>query len=139
MTRPTSAQVREELQRRNRRIRFRQTLQSTLCCFTTLAAGAVLAAALWFPVLQVRSDVLSPRLHSGDLVLCCRTDLLQPGDIAACFEGNTLLLRQCISGEGDPVILSDTDGSPISVRREQIFGRVLLQLWPLDGFMERGI
>lgn len=86
-----------------RQIQFRMVLQSTVCTIVTIAAAIMLAANLWFPILQVYGNSMSPALHTGDILLCIKTQTLSQGDITAFYHNNKLLIKRVIGCGGDRV------------------------------------
>ena len=93
-----------------RHMQLRMALQSTVCFIVTLAATAILAANLWFPIVQVFGNSMSPTLHTGDVLLCVKTDALEQGDIAAFYHNNKLLIKRVIGCEGNEVSI-DASGT----------------------------
>jgi len=85
------------------RIQFRMVMQNTVCTIVTIAAAAILAANLWFPILQIYGNSMSPTLRTGDVLLCIKTDTLAQGDIAAFYHNNKLLVKRVIGCGGDRV------------------------------------
>jgi signal peptidase I len=92
------------------RIRYRMVLQSTVCGIVTVAAAAMLASMLWFPILQVYGNSMSPTLRTGDVLLCVKTGNISQGDITAFYHNNKLLIKRIIGKGGDRVEIS-TDGT----------------------------
>ena len=83
------------------RIQFRMAIQNTICTIVTIAAAILLAANLWFPILQVYGNSMSPTLRTGDVLLCIKTDTLVQGDITAFYHNNKLLIKRVIGCGGD--------------------------------------
>lgn len=73
-----------------------------------LAASTVLAATLWFPVLEVTGSSMAPSLESGQVVLTLRTSEPEPGDITVFYHENQILVRRMIAGAGDWIDINDT-------------------------------
>ena len=103
--RPTSAQLKDELRRMDRRSQYMMTLKSTVCTLMTLAAIFMLVATLWLPVLQVYGNSMAPTLTSGDVLLCVKTRELRYGDIAAFYHNNKILVKRVIGCGGDQMEL----------------------------------
>lgn len=80
-----------------------------VCILLIAAAAAVLAAILWFPVLQIYGVSMAPALQDGQIVFCVRTSDFEPGDIAAFYYNNKILVKRIICGPGDWVSI-DGDG-----------------------------
>jgi signal peptidase I len=73
-----------------------------------LAASTVLAATLWFPVVEVTGSSMAPSLESGQVVLTLRTSEPEPGDITVFYHENQILVRRMIAGAGDWIDINDT-------------------------------
>lgn len=159
LPRPTAAQVEAELRRMDFTRHYRAALKSTVCLLLTTAAAAVLAAVFLFPILRVSGSAMSPVLEEGDVVLCLKTDRLEPGDTAAFYHNNKLLLRQVTAlpgeqaswnkpedasltvPEGHFFVLAQDPSFPDSrheelgyIPKERILGKVLFRLSPLSRF-----
>lgn len=104
----TDGEIRMERSRLRDWRRFGRTLCSTLRALVVVAALAVLAASLWLPVLRIYGTSMQPALSDGQIVLAVKTRRLSPGDIAAFYYGNQLLVKRCIAESADWVSI---DGS----------------------------
>ena len=62
MERPSSHEVRAELDRVKHGKMYRSTLKSTIYVLVTVAAFAILVATLWMPVLEVYGGSMEPTL-----------------------------------------------------------------------------
>lgn len=100
-TRPSVAQIEDEIRRLNYRKRYRSVLRSTIYALITVAAVAVLIATLWMPVLQIYGGSMSPTLVDGNIVVSVKTSDLQPGDIVAFYYNNKILVKRVIASSGD--------------------------------------
>lgn len=109
-------QLEKEINRIQHRSRYRAALKSTVLMLLVLASVSVLAAALWFPVLQVTSESMTPQLENGHAVLTVRTQDIQQGDVVAFYHNNRVLIRRVIAVGGDWVHI-DASGS-VSVNGE---------------------
>lgn len=116
--RPTALQLEKELKRADYAGRFRSALKSTVFLLLTTAAVSVLAATLWFPVLQIYGDSMAPTLSSGNVVLCIKTSDADPGDVIAFYDNNKLLVKRCIAGPGSRVDIRE-DGTVLVNGQEQ--------------------
>ena len=108
--RPTSEQLRAELEYETDKKRYRSTLRSTIRVLTFVAAVSVLRAVFFIQVLRVRGDSMSPNLYEGDLVIAVRTQRFDPGDIIAFYYGPSILLKRVVGSPGD-IINIDDDGN----------------------------
>lgn len=107
---PENTQIALELARENERVRFRSILRSTLCTLVVVAALAVLAATIWFPVLQIYGSSMTPTLEEGDIVVSVKGNEFESGDLIAFYVGNKILVKRCIGGPGQWVEI-DEDGN----------------------------
>ncbi len=115
---PTTAQLEAELERERYGRRYRSALRGTVCALAIVAMVAMLAAA-GLPVLQMSGGVMAPTLETGEIVVVIRTEAIEPGDIAAFYSNNKLLVRRVIAGAGDWVDIDaagnvTVNGAPLS-------------------------
>lgn len=108
--RPTSVQLRAELERVTERKRYRSTMRNTIQILVFVAAVSVLLAVFLIQVLRVRGDSMAPSLDEGDLVVALRTNSFDPGDIVAFYYGPSILLKRVVGSPGD-IINIDDDGN----------------------------
>ncbi len=109
-TKPSVAQLEEELHRVEYNRRYRSVLRSTVYTLVVVAAISVLAATLWLPVLQIYGSSMTPTLQNGEIILSVKTSEFQPGDIAAFYYNNKILIKRIICGPGDWIDMDD-DGT----------------------------
>ena len=107
---PSLEQIEEERKRLRYRSRYRRTLKSTIAILVVVAAAAVLVATLWMPVLRIYGSSMVPTLSDGQIVVSVKTTDFRPGDIAAFYHGNKLLIKRYIAGPSDWVNI-DNDGN----------------------------
>ena len=98
---PTADQIERERSRLRYKKRYNRTLRSTIAILVVVAAFAVLVATLWMPVLQIYGSSMSPTLADGQIVVSVKTSDFEPGDIAAFYHGNKLLIKRYIAGPAD--------------------------------------
>lgn len=108
--RPTSVQLKAELERVTERKRYRSTMRNTIQILVFVAAVSVLLAVFLIQVLRVRGDSMAPSLDEGDLVVALRTNSFDPGDIVAFYYGPSILLKRVVGSPGD-IINIDDDGN----------------------------
>lgn len=106
---PSLNELKTELHRERYRSRYQRVLWSTFFTLVVVAAFAVLAATLWFPVLEIYGLSMSPTLSQGDIVVSVAVSDLDRGDLVAFYFGNRLLVKRCIALPGDQVTI-DADG-----------------------------
>ena len=107
---PSLEQIENERKRLRYRSRYGRTLKSTIAILMVVAAAAVLVATLWMPVLRIYGSSMVPTLSDGQIVVSVKTTDFQPGDIAAFYHGNKLLIKRFIAGPSDWVNI-DNDGN----------------------------
>ncbi len=107
---PSLEQIENERKRLRYRSRYGRTLKSTIAILMVVAAAAVLVATLWMPVLRIYGSSMVPTLSDGQIVVSVKTTDFRPGDIAAFYHGNKLLIKRFIAGPSDWVNI-DEDGS----------------------------
>ena len=110
--RPSVAVLEEELQRLHRRRRRRKVLRIALSYAVMLISCLLLISILWFPVLQIRGNSMSPTLKNEDVVVCLKTDALSYREIAIFYHNNKLLVKRIIGCSGDTVDIRE-DGTVI--------------------------
>lgn len=115
---PELSQLRSELERENRKGRFRKALRSTLYTLVIVAAAAVLVATLWMPVLRIYGSSMTPTLSPGDIVVSVKGSDYDRGDVVALYYGNKLLVKRVIGTAGDWIDI-DKDGN-VSVNGETL-------------------
>lgn len=104
----TTAQLEKELHYVRKKCRYRARLRNALVTVLVLSAIFVLAVTLWFPVIQVTGEALSPQLESGQFLLTVRTQNHRQGDIIAFYHNNQILIRRVIGLPGDQVHIDDS-------------------------------
>lgn len=100
-------QLEKEIKRTQHHRNRRRAIRHAVSGFLVLAAISVLAATLWFPVLEITGSSMEPLLESGHVVLTYRTRELQPGDVAAFYHDNRILVKRVIAVAGDWVEIDD--------------------------------
>ena len=104
---PSLSQLRAELEREKYRKRYAAMLRSTIGTLIVVAAVAVLVSTIWMPVLRIYGSSMTPTVKEGELVVCVKTGDLHPGDVAAFYLGNKLLVKRCIAGPGQWVDMDE--------------------------------
>ena len=138
-TKETSLPTAEQLDMERRRLRYKRrynrTLRSTVAILIVVAALAVLAATLWMPVLRIYGSSMSPTLQDGQIVVSIKSSRFEPGDIAAFYHGNKLLIKRYIAGPGQWVDIDENgnvfvDGSLLDepYLMEKAYGQTNIEL-----------
>ena len=110
LRRPPLSELREELQREKYKRRYKTVLRNTICTLLVVAAVAVLAATLFFPVMRVFGTSMTPSLREGEIVVALKNYDFNKGDIVCFYYGNKLLVKRYIAGPGDWVDIRE-DGT----------------------------
>lgn len=108
--RPSVQLLESELARIRENKRYRESIKSTFSTILALFTAALLAATLWFPVLQVYGSSMSPTLSGGDVLICVKNGQVQPGDVVAFYHNNKILVKRIIAQSGDLVEIAE-DGT----------------------------
>jgi len=104
---PSVEELQAELERLKYRSRYRNAFFSTVNVLIAAAAVAILAATLWFPVLQIYGTSMEPTLDDGNIVVSLRTGTMKQGDVVAFYYNNNILVKRMIAGPGDWVDIDD--------------------------------
>lgn len=107
---PSIQQLEAELKRVKYKNRYYSVLRSTIYTLIVVAAIAILVATLWLPVLQIYGNSMTPTLQDGQIIFCVKTAEFKPGDIAAFYYNNKILVKRIICGPGDWVNI-DANGT----------------------------
>lgn len=132
---PSIEQIESERKRLRYRSRYSRTLKTTIAVLVVVAALAVLIATLWMPVLRIYGTSMVPTLSDGQIVISVKTESFEPGDIAAFYLGNKLLIKRYIAGPGEWVNLDEAgtvflNGKPLDepYLTEKSFGQTDIEL-----------
>ena len=106
---PTTEQLEGELKRVRYKSRYRSVLRSTIYSLITVAAIAVLITTLWFPVLRVYGNSMTPTLQNGEIIFTVKVSEFEPGDIISFYYNNKILIKRVIARSGEWVNM-DADG-----------------------------
>ena len=107
---PTTEQLEGELKRVRYKSRYRSVLRSTIYSLITVAAIAVLITTLWFPVLHVYGNSMTPALQNGEIIFTVKMSEFEPGDIISFYYNNKILIKRVIARSGEWVNM-DADGN----------------------------
>ena len=107
---PTTEQLEAELKRVRYKSRYRSVLRSTIYSLITVAAITVLITTLWFPVLRVYGNSMTPTLQNGEIIFTVKVSEFEPGDIISFYYNNKILVKRVIAGPGDWVDIRE-DGT----------------------------
>lgn len=132
---PSMEQIEKERSRLQYRSRYSRTLKSTIAVLLVVAAIAVLVATLWMPVLRIYGTSMVPTLEDGQIVISVKTESFEPGDIAAFYLGNKVLVKRYIAGPGEWINLDESgnvfiNGEPLDepYLTEKSYGQTNIEL-----------
>ena len=132
---PSAEAVAKERERLQYKKKYNRTLRSTIYALLVVAALAVLVATLWMPVLRIYGSSMSPTLQDGQIVVSIKSSRFEPGDIAAFYHGNKLLIKRYIAGPGQWVDIDENgnvfvDGSLLDepYLMEKAYGQTNIEL-----------
>lgn len=132
---PSMEQIEKERSRLQYRSRYSRTLKSTIAVLLVVAAIAVLVATLWMPVLRIYGTSMVPTLGDGQIVISVKTESFEPGDIAAFYLGNKVLVKRYIAGPGEWINLDESgnvfiNGEPLDepYLTEKSYGQTNIEL-----------
>ena len=106
-SRPSVALLEAELIRMDSRQESRLRRQSLLCLLLSIVTQIFLAVILWFPILEVNGNSMSPTLQDGDILLCIKTKDVTYEDITLFYHNNKILVKRLIGVGGDTIGFSD--------------------------------
>ena len=105
---PEADELLEELKRERHTHRYLSMIKSTAGVLITVIAIAVIISNLYLPVLHIYGSSMTPALESGEIVVAINNKRFQCGDIIAFYYGNKLLVKRCIAGPGDFVVIDES-------------------------------
>jgi len=108
--RPTSEELKAELDRVRYAGRYRKTIRSTVFSLITVAAAAVLVATVFLPVFQIYGSSMTPTLKDGNIVVSVKHSEFESQDVIAFYYNNKILVKRIIAVSGQWVDIDD-DGN----------------------------
>lgn len=107
---PSLDEIQQERKRIRKGIYFRKSLRSTISVLVVVAAVAVLITTLFFPILQISGDSMSPTLEHDEIVVLQKTKNIKDGDLIGFYYQGKILLKRVIASPGDEVNI-DIEGN----------------------------
>ena len=104
----TVRQIEGELKRLRRKQNSRRIFRQTVFSLLVVAAVAVLAAMLFFPIFRVTGSSMEPTLDPKAIVVCLKSSRFQSGDLVAFYYNNKVLLKRVIGTAGDTIEIDDS-------------------------------
>ncbi len=94
----------EELEQELKSVKYKEryfkVMFNTVFVLITVSAIAILLSTLFFPVLRIYGNSMTPTYQDDDLVLCLTTKGYEQGEIVAFYYNNNLLVKRIIASEG---------------------------------------
>ena len=97
LKRPPLSELKAELKRERYKRSYKHLLRNTVFTLIVVAAIAVLAATLWFPVMRIFGNSMNPTLEEGEVVVAVKGSSFQAGDIIGFYYGNKLIVKRFIA------------------------------------------
>lgn len=107
---PTTKELETELKKEVFKFRYKSLLKSTVYALLIVIAISVIAATLFFPVLQIYGTSMAPALIEDDIVVSIKKSNFETGDIIAFYYNNRILVKRVIATSSDWVNI-DEDGT----------------------------
>lgn len=104
----TVRQIEGELKRLWRKQNSRRIFRQTIFSLLVVAAAAVLAAMLFFPIFRITGSSMEPTLNAKEIVVCLKSSRFQSGDLVAFYYNNKVLLKRVIGTAGDTIEIDDS-------------------------------
>lgn len=104
---PTREQLERELERVKYRKGYLKALRGTVAILVVVAAVAVLAATMMFPVLRIYGNSMTPTLEEGNIVVALKSTDYERGDLIAFYYNNKILVKRVIALPGEWVNIDD--------------------------------
>lgn len=104
---PDISQLEEELERERHKKRYGTTLKSTVFTLIVVSAVAVLIATIFFPVLKIYGNSMTPTLNEGEIIIALKSNNFENGDVIAFWYGNKLLVKRIIANPGQWVNIDE--------------------------------
>lgn len=104
----TVRQIEGELKRLRRKQNSRRIFRQTVFSLLVVAAAAVLAAMLFFPIFRVTGSSMEPTLNAKEIVVCLKSSRFESGDLVAFYYNNKVLLKRVIGTAGDTIEIDDS-------------------------------
>ncbi len=98
---PTLSELEAELEREERKMRYRGELGKMVAILIVAACVLALAAEMLFPVLQVDGVSMRPVLRKGDVIISMRGADFTRGDLIAFYHSDKILIKRVIGLSGE--------------------------------------
>lgn len=105
---PTMEEIENERRRLRKGVYYRRALRGTLSVLIVVAAIAVLVTTLFFPILQISGDSMSPTIEHDEIVVLLKTGDFERGDLIGFYYQGKILLKRVIAEPEDVVVIDST-------------------------------
>ena len=108
--RPTTQELKEELERVNQKEEQQNLVKKVCVGLICIAALTVLISYLFMPVFRVYGHSMEPTLYSGGIVASIKKHTYKKQDVVAFYYNNSILVKRIIACPGDWVKM-DKEGN----------------------------
>lgn len=103
---PTSEQLKRELEREKSKSNG-SFFKNLIIALIVIDAIIVVLSTMFFPIMSINGNSMSPNLENGNLVLAVKTDELERGDVCAFYSGSSVLCKRIIAYGGEVVDIDE--------------------------------
>lgn len=101
----TSEQLKKELERAKGKSKSGGIFMGIILTVIFIAALFSILTTLFFPIMSVNGNSMSPNIEDGTLAVAVKTDKLERGDICVFYSGNSVLCKRVIAFGGEVVYI----------------------------------
>lgn len=105
---PTREQLERELERVKYKRGYLKALRGTVAILIVVAAIAVIAATMMFPILRIYGNSMTPTLEEGNIVVTLKGTGYERGDLIAFYYNNKILVKRVIAMPGEWVNIDES-------------------------------
>lgn len=102
-TAPTSEQLRKELEREKNKLKGNGFFIGLIIALIVIDTTIIILTTMFFPIMSIDGNSMSPNLEDGNLVIAVKTDDLERGDVCVFHSGNSVLCKRIIAYGGEVV------------------------------------
>lgn len=107
---PSSKELQRELKRVRRRSISWMRMGRIGFLLLTAASVVILIISLWFPILRIYGESMTPTLNNGEMIIFQKTSDFESGDVISFYYNNKILVKRVIALPGQWVDF-DEDGT----------------------------
>jgi signal peptidase I len=108
LSRPTSGQLRNELEYERFKSRNTKKLISVAGILAVVVAVSIICTTFFFTVMRIQGHSMEPLLYENELILVLKTNEFDRGDLVAFYYNNKILIKRVIGFSGDWVNIDAT-------------------------------